>query len=49
VLTKLQSIVDLGNKDGIGGTPGFVINGKTQPPDVADWKSLEPLLRAALR
>jgi protein-disulfide isomerase len=49
VLNKLQSIVDLGTKDGIGGTPNFVINGKTQSSDVSDWKSLEPLLRAAIR
>lgn len=49
ILTKLQSIVDLGNKDGIGGTPNFVINGKTQSSDVADWKSLEPILQAAIR
>jgi protein-disulfide isomerase len=49
VLTKLQSIVDLGNKDGIGGTPNFVINGKTEAADVSDWKSLQPLLQAAIR
>ncbi|HEX5183270.1 MAG TPA: thioredoxin domain-containing protein [Allosphingosinicella sp.] len=48
VLDKVAAITDLGNKDGIGGTPNFVINGKTQPPDVADWKSLEPLLRTAI-
>ena len=48
VLNKVAAITDLGNKDGIGGTPNFVINGKTQAPDVADWKTLEPILRAAI-
>jgi protein-disulfide isomerase len=49
MLDKVAAITDLGNKDGIGGTPNFVINGKTQAPDVADWKSLEPILRAAIK
>ncbi|MFZ4688096.1 MAG: thioredoxin domain-containing protein [Polymorphobacter sp.] len=30
------------------GTPGFIINGKTQT-DAYDWKTLEPKLQAALR
>ena len=47
VLNKLQSIVDLGNKDGITGTPNFMINGKLQP-EAGDWKTLEPVLRAAI-
>jgi protein-disulfide isomerase len=49
MLDKVAAITDLGNKDGIGGTPNFVINGKTQSSDVADWKSLEPILRAAIK
>jgi protein-disulfide isomerase len=48
VLNKLQSIVDLGNKDGITGTPNFMINGKLEP-DASDWKTLEPMLKAAIR
>jgi protein-disulfide isomerase len=48
VLNKLQAIVDLGNKDGITGTPNFMINGKLQA-DASDWKTLEPMLRAAIR
>jgi protein-disulfide isomerase len=48
VLTKLQSIVELGNKDGINGTPNFMINGKLVP-DSSDWKTLQPQLRAAVR
>jgi protein-disulfide isomerase len=49
MLAKVAAITDLGNKDGIGGTPNFMINGKVQAPDVSDWKSLEPILRAAIR
>lgn len=48
VLNKLQAIVDLGNKDGLTGTPNFMINGKMQP-DAVDWKTLEAILRAAIR
>ncbi|MBV9931639.1 MAG: thioredoxin domain-containing protein [Alphaproteobacteria bacterium] len=47
-LDKALEITNRGNKDGIGGTPGFLINGKAQAPDVADWKTLEPLLRSAV-
>jgi protein-disulfide isomerase len=47
VLAKLDAILQLGNKDGITGTPNFMINGKLQP-DAADWKTLEPMLRAAI-
>lgn len=47
MLTKVAAITDLGNKDGINGTPNFLINGKLVP-DSADWKTLEPALRAAV-
>jgi protein-disulfide isomerase len=48
LLDKVAAITDLGNKDGINGTPNFMINGKLVP-DSADWKTLEPALRAAVR
>jgi len=48
VLNKLAAIVDLANKDGITGTPNFMINGRMLP-DVADWSVLEPQLREAIR
>ena len=47
MLNKVAAITDLGNKDGINGTPNFMINGKLVP-DSADWKTLEPALRAAI-
>jgi protein-disulfide isomerase len=47
-LAKVGAITELGNKDQIGGTPGFLINGKVVP-DVASWKALEPQLRAAVK
>jgi protein-disulfide isomerase len=48
LLDKVAAITDLGNKDGINGTPNFMLNGKLVP-DSADWKTLEPALRAAVR
>ena len=48
VLNKLQAIVDLGNKDGITGTPNFMINGKLLA-EVYDWSVLEPQLKAAIQ
>lgn len=48
VLNKLDSILKLAEKDNINGTPNFLINGKLQP-DAADWKTLEPILQAAIR
>ena len=47
VLNKLNAILELGNKDGINGTPNFMINGKLVP-DSADWKTLQPALKAAV-
>jgi protein-disulfide isomerase len=47
VLNKLDAILQLGNKDGITGTPNFMINGKLHP-EAGDWKTLEPMLRAAI-
>jgi protein-disulfide isomerase len=47
MLNKVAAITDLGNKDGITGTPNFMINGKLVP-EAADWKTLEPQLRAAI-
>jgi protein-disulfide isomerase len=47
MLNKVAAITDLGNKDGINGTPNFIINGKLVP-DTADWKTLEPALKAAV-
>ena len=47
VLNKLDAILQLGNKDGITGTPNFMINGKLEP-EAGDWKTLEPLLRTAI-
>jgi protein-disulfide isomerase len=46
-LDKALAITERGNKDGITGTPNFLINGKIQP-EAADWKTLEPILRAAI-
>ena len=46
-LDKALEITNRGNKDGITGTPNFLINGKLQP-EAGDWKSLEPMLRAAI-
>jgi protein-disulfide isomerase len=47
MLNKVAAITDLGTKDGINGTPNFMINGKLVP-DSADWKTLEPALKAAI-
>jgi protein-disulfide isomerase len=47
MLEKVGKISELGNKDGISGTPNFLINGKLEP-DASDWKTLEPMLRAAI-
>ena len=47
VLDKLDKILQLGNKDGITGTPNFMINGQLKP-EAGDWKTLEPMLRAAI-
>jgi protein-disulfide isomerase len=47
LLTKVTAITDLGNKDGITGTPNFMINGRLVPGS-SDWKTLEPQLRGAL-
>ena len=46
-LDKALEITNRGNKDGINGTPNFLINGKIVP-DAADWKTLEPSLRGAV-
>jgi protein-disulfide isomerase len=46
-LDKALAITERGNKDGINGTPNFLINGRIVS-DSADWKSLEPSLRAAI-
>jgi protein-disulfide isomerase len=46
-LDKALAITERGNKDGINGTPNFLINGKVVA-DSADWKSLEPVLRRAV-
>jgi protein-disulfide isomerase len=47
VLTKVARLTDLGNKDGINGTPNFMINGKLLP-QASSWATLEPELRAAI-
>jgi protein-disulfide isomerase len=47
MLDQVAGITDLGNKDNITGTPNFMINGKLQA-EAGDWKTLEPLLRAAI-
>jgi protein-disulfide isomerase len=47
MLNKVAAITELGNKDNITGTPNFMINGKLQA-DAGDWKTLEPVLRAAI-
>lgn len=46
-LAKLTEITALGNKDGVQGTPTFLINGEVA--NVANWASLKPKLDAALR
>ena len=46
-LQKLGSIVELGNKEGVTGTPTFFINGKIVP-DVAAWEGREPPVRGAI-
>jgi len=46
-LTRVAAITEMGNKDKIAGTPGFLINGKLVP-DAASWKDLEPALRGAI-
>jgi protein-disulfide isomerase len=46
-LDKALAITERGNKDGINGTPNFLINGKLVP-DTSDWKTLEPVLRSAV-
>jgi protein-disulfide isomerase len=48
MLDRLAAIVELGNNDGVNGTPNFMINGRLLP-DVAEWKTLEPQLMAAIR
>jgi protein-disulfide isomerase len=48
VLDKLAAIVELGNRDGIQGTPGFTINGKVVD-NAFDWGALEPRLKEAVR
>ena len=48
MLDKVGKITELGNQDGIKGTPNFMING-TMEPSAADWKTLEPPLRAAIK
>ena len=45
-LDQLAAIVQLANRDGLTGTPNFLINGKLVA-DVGDWKALEPLIRTA--
>jgi len=46
-LDKALEITNRGNKDGINGTPNFMINGKLRP-EAQDWKTLEPSLRGAI-
>jgi protein-disulfide isomerase len=46
-LDKALAITERGNKDQIGGTPSFLINGKVVP-DAYNWQALEPALRAAV-
>jgi protein-disulfide isomerase len=46
-LTKVAAITERGTKDGINGTPNFLINGRLVP-DAADWKTLQPALRKAV-
>jgi protein-disulfide isomerase len=46
-LTKLVALTDLGNKQGVTGTPTFFINGK-MVENTASWPALEPQLRSAL-
>jgi len=46
-LDKALAITERGNKDGINGTPNFMINGKLRT-EAQDWKTLEPLLRGAI-
>lgn len=46
-LDAAMAITERGNKDGINGTPNFLINGKLQP-EAGEWKTLEPVLRAAI-
>jgi protein-disulfide isomerase len=48
VLNKLDSILKLADRDGIQGTPNFLINGRLVQ-DSSDWKTLEPQLKAAIR
>ncbi|HLL32218.1 MAG TPA: thioredoxin domain-containing protein [Allosphingosinicella sp.] len=47
VLEKVVAIKELGNREGVNGTPSFFINGKfaEQAPN---WATLEPKLRAAI-
>ena len=46
-LDKLGDIVQRGNKDGLTGTPTFLINGKMADQTSA-WEQLEPQLRRAI-
>jgi protein-disulfide isomerase len=45
-LEKLAALTDRGNKDGVQGTPTFLINGAVA--DASNWTQLEPRLRAAI-
>jgi protein-disulfide isomerase len=47
MLDRLAAIVDLGNRDGIDGTPNFLIHGRLVT-GASDWTKLEPMLRAAI-
>jgi protein-disulfide isomerase len=47
MLQKVVTIMQRGDKDGINGTPSFLINGEVVP-NASDWKSLEPQLRGAV-
>lgn len=48
MLQKVLAITDLGNSDGINGTPNFLINGVLQQ-GVSSWGGLQPNLATALR
>jgi protein-disulfide isomerase len=48
VLDKLAEITKRGNDEGVNGTPSFFINGKVVEA-AANWRALEPELRAAIR